>query len=158
MTEASNTTLVSPAHKGVPIGPNESPDFSDTKTDSSQIVDTASTVNQKTGPAADEAPDQPVASTTITAVDGDLVDDVPAHSTTTTTRRRRIITGRFARATKRSSDYRQVFAGNGTGTDASIQGSAYLTYTLIQHGDTYNVDACPGIWYVSFPSTSFDLR
>jgi hypothetical protein len=140
MTEAADTIPL-PINKGVPSGPNESPDFSNTKTDSSQILDTAKAVDQKSGPAADEAPDQPVANTTITALDGTLVDNIPVNSTTTTARRRDI-PGRFARAAKRNSDYEQVFAGNGTGTDASIQGSAYLTYTLIQPGDTYNVDAC----------------
>jgi hypothetical protein len=106
-----------------------------------------SVVDQKTGPAPDEAPDQP-ANTTITAMDGQLVDNVLVTTTTTTSngdsRRRRTIPGRLARRVQYDGDYQQVFDGTGTGTsdrDGSIQGSAYLTYTLINNS-TYNVDAC----------------
>ena len=71
---------------------------------------------------------------------------MPVNSTTT--RRRREIPGRFARAMKRDySDYTQVFTGTGTGPsdrDGSIQGTAYLTFTLIPNTTTYEVatDAC----------------
>ena len=144
----------------------ESPDFSDTKTDSSTIADTASTVDQKTGPAPDEAPDQP-ANTTITAMDGQLVDNIPVNTTTTTSsgdsRRRRNIPGRLARRGE-EANYRQVFDGTGTDPDdrdGSIQGSAYLTYTLINNS-TYDVDSCLSacdsvVGCGMFLSSDFDL-
>jgi hypothetical protein len=142
LTDASqNRTLV---NKGIPAP--DSPDLSNTATtDDSTIADTAQNVDQKSGPGPNDPPNLPPANTTVTAIDGQLVDNVPVNSTTT--RRRREIPGRFARAMKRNSGYEQVFSGTGTGPsdrDGSIQGTAYLTYTLVSNTTTYDVatDAC----------------
>jgi hypothetical protein len=128
-------------------GFTNSPDFEDIETDSSTIADAASTVDQKTGPAPDEVPDQP-ANTTVTVMDSQPVDNIPVNTTTTTSnddsRRRRNIPGRFAkRVQDDSANYRQIFDGTGTGPDdrdGSIQGSAYLMYTLINNF-TYDVNS-----------------
>ena len=47
-------------------------------------------------------------------------------------------------AKRLTSGYEQVFAGTGTGPndrDASIEGTAYLTYTVVDNS-TYNVQQC----------------
>ena len=107
-------------------------------TDTDIIVATANNVDQKSGAAVDSLPNQPVAITTLTAIDGSLIT---AGSGGNSSSRRR-----FAeRSTRRSSsDYELIFPGTGTGPydrDAAIEGTAYLTYTLVPNA-TYNVDDC----------------
>lgn len=107
-------------------------------TDTDIIVATANNVDQKSGAAVDSLPNQPVAITTLTAIDGSLIT---AGSVGNSSSRRS-----FAeRSTRRSSsDYELIFSGTGTGPydrDAAIEGTAYLTYTLVPNA-TYNVDDC----------------
>ena len=106
-------------------------------TDTESIVATAKNIDQKSGAAADTLPNQPVANTTVTAVDGSLT--TPDSGGDNLSRRY------FSkRSTRRSSDYELVFPGTGTGPDdrdAAIEGTAYLTYSLVSNA-TYDVDDC----------------
>ena len=132
---AAVTTVVPPARKGVWNDPGNTLDLSGTNTDTNTIVSTAKIVDQKGGATGD--PDQPVPSTAVTAVDGQLTPDGTSGGTTS----RRRSTGISRRA---PSDYELVFPGTGTGPndrDGSIQGTAYLTFTVVNNS-TYNVDAC----------------
>lgn len=107
-------------------------------TDAESIFSTASIVDQKSGAAGDTDPNQPVPPVTVTAVDGDLTNTTIANVTSTRRRSTRSLSRRD------SSDYELVFSGSGTGPtdrDASIEGTAYLTFTLVPNS-TYNVDAC----------------
>ena len=106
-------------------------------TDTEIIVATAKNVDQKSGAAVDTPPNQPVANTTLTAVDGSLTT---AGSDGDSPSRRSF----SERLTRRSSDYELVFSGTGTGPndrDAAIEGTAYLTYSLVSNA-TYDVEAC----------------
>ena len=114
-------------------------------TDTNSIVTTANNVDQKSGAAVDTPPNQPVPNTTLTAVDGSLTTAGSGggdSSSSSSTSRRRIFS---KRSTKRSPpDYEVVFLGTGTGPhdrDAAIEGTAYLTYTLVSNA-TYDVDDC----------------
>jgi hypothetical protein len=133
---AATTKIVPPGSKGVWNDPGNTLDLSGTTTDTDTIVSTAKIVDQKGGATGD--PDQPIPSTAVTAVDGQLTPDGTSGSTSTSRRRS---TGISRRA---PSDYELVFSGTGTGPndrDASIEGTAYLTFTLVDNS-TYNVDAC----------------
>lgn len=104
-------------------------------TDTESIVATANNVDQKSGAAVDTPPNQPVANTTLTAVDGSLTT---AGSDGDNSSRRSF----SKRSTRRSSDYELVFSGTGTGPDdrdAAIEGTAYLS--LVSNA-TYDVDDC----------------
>ena len=130
------TTIVPPASQGQWDAPSSN--LNGTMTDTDIIVATANNVDQKSGAAVDSLPNQPVAITTLTAIDGSLIT---AGSGGNSSSRRS-----FAeRSTKRSSsDYELIFSGTGTGPydrDAAIEGTAYLTYTLVPNA-TYNVDDC----------------
>lgn len=135
---------VPPALKGAWFDPSAPlvPDDT-TSTDTDTIVTTAQAVDQKTGATGE--PDQPVAVTVVTAVDGTITDAGSVNSTASATRRWASPESYSPTVYKRSStNYEQVFAGTGTGPndrDGSIQGTAYLTYTLVDNS-TYNVDAC----------------
>ncbi|KAJ7597742.1 hypothetical protein C8J56DRAFT_327407 [Mycena floridula] len=117
-------------------------DLSNTQTDTETIVNTVSIVDQKDGAAGSTVPPE-IPPVTVTAVDGQLTNQ----TVDSTTRRElsRRVPGRFANAVKRArSDYTTVFTGTGTGLDdrdGSIQGTAYLTFTLVDNS-TYNIDAC----------------
>ncbi|KAF9043296.1 hypothetical protein BJ165DRAFT_1595297 [Panaeolus papilionaceus] len=133
---AAVTTIVPPASQGVWDDPNTL-DPNASVTDSDTIANTAAIVDQKA--TADGTPDQPIQPTVVTAVDGQLTSDGQlgsdsgSGSSDPSTRRRRGI-----------NDYQQVFAGTGTGPndrDGSIQGTAYLTFTLVNNA-TYNVADC----------------
>ncbi|KAE9398952.1 hypothetical protein BT96DRAFT_976126 [Gymnopus androsaceus JB14] len=125
-----------PALQGTPATSSDPPDLNGTTTDTSNIVSTAQQVDQKSGASSDAPPDQPATNTTITAIDGDLVNQtIP---TTTSSRR-----GLYE-ISRRNDNYEQVFGGTGTGPsdrDASIEGTAYLTYTVVSNA-TYDVDDC----------------
>ncbi|KIK62898.1 hypothetical protein GYMLUDRAFT_72584 [Collybiopsis luxurians FD-317 M1] len=131
--------LVAPANKGVPATISDPADFNGTTTDTSAIASTAQQVDQKSGAPTDVAPNQPVADTTVTAVDGDLVNATVASTS------RRSLTGAASHLSRRNnSNYELVFWGTGTGPndrDASIEGTAYLTYTVVSNA-TYDIDDC----------------
>ncbi|KAJ3877108.1 hypothetical protein F5051DRAFT_409571 [Lentinula edodes] len=134
--------LVAPAYQGVPATVNDPPDFNGTSTDSSSITSTALQVDQKAGATGDAPPDQPVANTTVTAVDGNLVN---ATIPTPASRRDLDARGSESHLTRRNnSNYELVFWGTGTGPndrDAAIEGTAYLTYTVVSN-TTYDIDDC----------------
>jgi hypothetical protein len=105
--------------------------------DNDAIAQTAGKVDQKSGPAVNAAPNTDVPPTTVTAVDGTLTNTTVADAASGPTRRRDV--GRFG---KRQPGFEKVFDGKPTGEhDASIQGTAYLTYTVVNNA-TYNVQAC----------------
>lgn len=119
-----------------------------TDTDGDTIAATVAQVDQKSGATDSAPPSSDVPETVITAVDGSITDagtsgtalldtlhsDAADSSLSTgSVLRKRLLPG-----------YEQVFAGTGTGPtdrDGSIQGTAYLTYTVVSNA-TYNVDAC----------------
>ncbi|KAJ7486596.1 hypothetical protein FB451DRAFT_1362915 [Mycena latifolia] len=131
----SATALVPPAHKGVPNAPTT--DIPPPATpDNAVIVQTAGQVDQKGGAASDAAPNADVPPTTVTAVDGTTTNTTIAAAANGTRRRRNV--GRFGKR----QEFEQVFAPLPAGQhDASIQGTAYLTYTVVNNA-TYNVQAC----------------
>ncbi|KAF8154947.1 hypothetical protein B0H34DRAFT_676632 [Crassisporium funariophilum] len=136
---AAVTTVVPPASKGQWNAPPLALTLDGTGTDASTIVSTIGIVEQKSGPPVDAAPNQPIADTVVTAVDGQLT---AAGSNSTTTRR--ALTRKAGSSRRSSDDYELVFSGTGTGPkdrDASIQGTAYLTYSLVSNA-TYDVDDC----------------
>ena len=144
---AATPNVVPPASQGVPNSVSEDVDLSGTLTDVDTIVSTVHVVDQKDGPTADTPPNLPVADTVVTAVDGVLTQ---AGTTNSSNVRRQILEARAPFATpelkkKRAiSDYNLVFSGTGTGPtdrDASIQGTAYLTFRVVDNS-TYNVEAC----------------
>ncbi|KAF9000110.1 hypothetical protein BDQ17DRAFT_1360120 [Cyathus striatus] len=138
------TTVVPPALKGLPNSSANTLSLDGTNTDTDSIVNTAAIVDQKAGANDDTPPNQPVPPTVVTAVDGQLTAAGTANATT----RRDLIFERGPaphRPVKRTvAGFEQVFAGTGTGPndrDASIEGTAYLTYTVVPNA-TYNIDAC----------------
>ena len=129
------TTIVPPASQGQWDAPSSN--TNGTVTDTENIVSTVYNVDQKSGAGVDTPPNQPVADTTLTAVDGSLTT---AGSDGDSPSRRS-----FSEQLRRQpSDYELVFSGTGTGPndrDASIEGTAYLTYSLVSNA-TYNVNDC----------------
>ncbi|KAJ7246915.1 hypothetical protein B0H12DRAFT_1125721 [Mycena haematopus] len=110
-------------------------------TDASLIAQTVGQVNQKSGVPDDEAPDADVASTSVTAIDGVLTSSTVGDVAGSASRRRRP-RHYFGRFDRRQSGFEEIFAGLPAGQDdAAIEGTAYLTYTLVPNS-TYNVDAC----------------
>ena len=129
------TTIVPPASQGQWDAPSSN--TNGTVTDTENIVSTVYNVDQKSGADAYTPPNQPVASTALTAVDGSLTT---AGSDGDSPSRRSF----FERSTRRSPNYELVFSGTGTGPndrDAAIEGTAYLTYSLVSNA-TYNVNDC----------------
>ncbi|EDQ99415.1 uncharacterized protein LACBIDRAFT_295987 [Laccaria bicolor S238N-H82] len=137
---AVTTTVIPPASQGQVDPVDNSLDLSGTTTDTDAIVSTVSVVSQKSGPTDDTPPNQPVPATVVTAVDGRLTEAGSGE-----TRRgisMRSTSGEFSKRT--TSGYELVFSGTGTNSgdrDASIQGTAYLTYKLLSNA-TYDVDGC----------------
>ncbi|KAF8142865.1 hypothetical protein K438DRAFT_1768600 [Mycena galopus ATCC 62051] len=130
----STTAIIPPGHQGLP---NQTPDpITHPTTDNAVIVQTATQVTQKTAPPADTPPNAVVPPTLVTAIDGTLTNSTVADvSSSTPTRRRR----RFG---KRQAGYEKIFDGLPADQhDASIEGTAYLTYTVVSNA-TYNVQAC----------------
>ncbi|KAH6904684.1 hypothetical protein BKA70DRAFT_528375 [Coprinopsis sp. MPI-PUGE-AT-0042] len=137
---AAVTNIVPPASQGVLNQPQELPEPPLTDTDT--IVSTLEIIDQKTGPLVDEVPNLPVPETVVTAVDGELTEagsDPTIRVTSQATPSRRAVEKRAI------SDYQQVFEGTGlradSSRDASIQGTAYLTFTIVNNA-TYNVADC----------------
>ncbi|TFK19518.1 hypothetical protein FA15DRAFT_682923 [Coprinopsis marcescibilis] len=129
--------VTSPSAHGTPHSIEGSHPDDGRTTDSGAIAEAARTVDQKSGPGVDELANQPVPETVTILVDGQ-----------TTGRKggpRRNRPGRGRRVQVRApGDYVEVFPGTGTGPtdrDASVSGTAYLTYTLVSNA-TYNIDAC----------------
>ncbi|KAJ7120200.1 hypothetical protein C8R44DRAFT_173581 [Mycena epipterygia] len=105
--------------------------------DHAAIVAAVTQVDQKAGVTSDAAPNADVPPTIVTAVDGTLTNTTVADVPTGGTRRRNA--GRFG---KRDDGFKEIFAPqDATQHDAAIEGTAYLTYTLVPNS-TYNVDAC----------------
>ncbi|KAK7042954.1 hypothetical protein VNI00_008691 [Paramarasmius palmivorus] len=125
---------------------NPSVDLSNTSTDSDGIASAIQQVDQKTGATdASAQPNQAPPETAVTAVDGNVLDvAIPVSNAPA---RRSLLPVRAASAKFRRQNlgnYKQVFAGTGTGPgdrDGSIQGTAYLTYTLVPN-NTYSVEPC----------------
>ena len=144
IARAAVVAPVPPALQGKPASTANQLDLSGTTTDSSNIASTANVVNQKAGATTDAPPGQAPNATVVTAQDGQL--------TGAGSLRRRAIPGSFNKRNfddqdslaKRHSGYTEVFTGTGTNPsdrDAAVEGTAYLTYTLVPNS-TYNVDAC----------------
>jgi hypothetical protein len=134
-----------PARQGQPASTDNTLDLSGTHTDSGNIASTANIVNQKTGATSDAPPNQPPNDTVVTAQDGQLTSagslrrrDVPVNFN------KRDLSGQGNLAKRLPSGYTQVFSGTGTDPsdrDAAIEGTAYLTYSLVSNA-TYDVDDC----------------
>lgn len=102
-------------------------------TDLSSIADAAQQVDQTSGVNSTAPPSQPVASTFVTATDGDIA------ANSTASRRRRSLASADSRINKGNvakrgapnfnSGYTQVFGPSTTGKDASIQGENLLFLT-----------------------------
>ncbi|KAF7315691.1 hypothetical protein MIND_00084700 [Mycena indigotica] len=141
---SARAALVPPGHQGSPNQPVDVSEADAPTTDSNAIVQTLGQVDQKSSPPHDAPPSADVPPTTVTAIDGSLtnatVSTVAGSSSDTTpsTRKRR----NLGRLGKRTSGFKKVFDGLPAGQhDASIQGTAYLTYTVVPNS-TYNVQAC----------------
>lgn len=142
-------TVVPPSLKGAIYTDAGALDTSGSTTDAETIVSTVNAVDQKAGATDDAPPNQPVPDTVVTAVDGVVIASASNSTRRALAGRAPLLNrtpGRFARAAEKrsSSDYEQVFAGTGTSLtdrDGSIEGTAYLTYTVVDNS-TYNVDAC----------------
>ena len=132
--------IVPPALAGIPISVANTLSPDDSVTDAFTIASTAAVVNQKSGADDSTPPNEPVADTVVTALDGRLVasDD---YTNQTLARRG---AERRENVARDFSDYTLIFAGMGNGPsdrDAAVEGTAYLTYTLVPNA-TYNVEAC----------------
>ena len=106
----------------------------DQMTDFATIFAAANQIDQKSGVPVDAPPNQPASETTVTAVNG-----VPTNATVTNSKREE-----NGLRKRQLSDFQLVFSGGGTGPndrDAAIEGTAYLTYTVVPNS-TYNIDAC----------------
>ncbi|KAG5353927.1 hypothetical protein E4T56_gene13229 [Termitomyces sp. T112] len=129
------TKYTPPSQRGVPGSTSVS--MPNVTTDARMIADTAGVVDQKSGVGLSVPPNQPVANTSVTAVDGQVL----ANGTSTTAGS---MSSRAVERVGKRGGYSQVFAGTGmrnTDRDASVDGTAYLTYTLVSNA-TYDVDAC----------------
>lgn len=109
-----------------------------TQTDTDKIASTVQIVNQKAGAPLDAPPDQPPPPTSITAIDGELTNATISNNTSSTISRRSFL------PTRSVDDYEIMFQGTGTGPndrDGSIEGTAYLTFTVLPNA-TYDVPGC----------------
>ncbi|KAF8650694.1 hypothetical protein AX16_005068 [Volvariella volvacea WC 439] len=146
----TRATVLTPAQKAQQDSDPQPLNLDGTGTDIDTIMSTIPLVNQKTGANDNAPPSSDVPPTVITAIDGNVTvagtsgdallavlhgDTTDPTITTGSTLQRRDV-----------ADYTEIFGGTGRGTadrDASIQGTAYLTYTVVSN-DTYNIDACLG--------------
>ncbi|RDB21747.1 hypothetical protein Hypma_010909 [Hypsizygus marmoreus] len=113
-------------------------------TDTKTIFSTVHVVDQKSGASDDTPPGQPIPDYIITAVDGKLTEAGSGGIARVAATRRPVSGGEGWVSKPPPSAYEQVFAGTGTGLtdrDGAIEGTAYLTYTVVPNS-TYNVDAC----------------
>ncbi|KAF7334515.1 hypothetical protein MVEN_02281000 [Mycena venus] len=132
----SATAIVPPSQKGAP---NQTPDdFTPPTPDNDLIAQTANQVDQKSAPPVDAPPNADVPPTSVTAIDGTVTNStIGGVSAGNSTRRRDV--GRLG---KRQSKFEKIFDGLPADQhDASIQGTAYLTYTVVNNA-TYNIQAC----------------
>jgi hypothetical protein len=130
------TALVPPTQQGSPNATTSA--ITPPTPDNNLIAQTASQVDQKTAPPVDVPPNADIPPTSVTAIDGTVTNTtIAAVSAANSTRRRDV--GRLG---KRQSGFEKIFDGLPAGQhDASIQGTAYLTYTVVNNA-TYNVQAC----------------
>ncbi|CAK5274414.1 unnamed protein product, partial [Mycena citricolor] len=157
---ATASTIIPPGHRGTfnqsIADPPPAP-----QTQSSTIINTTTLVQpQKGGPAVHDLPSANVPPVTVTALDGTVTNATVAdavklsadsHSTRRSYNTRRGNVGRFNR---REDGFKEIFAGLPAGQkDASIEGLAYLTYTVVPNS-TYNVDACLK-WAQGIPGAVF---
>ncbi|KAL0578875.1 hypothetical protein V5O48_003108 [Marasmius crinis-equi] len=137
--------LVYPVDRGVPDTNDNTLDLANNPTDSDKIASTAAAVNQTGGATGDAPPNLPPPETAVTALDGTVLDNSVAVSSANVVRRGFLPNVPENVAVKRANaGYKQVFAGTGTGLtdrDGSIEGTAYLTYTVVPNS-TYSVNAC----------------
>ncbi|KAJ7848457.1 hypothetical protein B0H14DRAFT_2582980 [Mycena olivaceomarginata] len=131
---ASVRAIVPPGHQGAPHQISE--DRTAPTSNNILIVQTVDRVDQKTSAPVDAPPNLDVAPTMVTAVDGEIMNTTIA---TTNSESRRDIE-RFIKP--RKSGFKKIFDGlPAAQKDASIQGTAYLTHTVVNNA-TYNVKAC----------------
>ncbi|KAG5635908.1 hypothetical protein H0H81_009689 [Sphagnurus paluster] len=131
---AATTGIVPPSQRGQPDSFGPGIDLNTTITNTDHIESTVPLVDQKAGANDDTPPNSPVPVTVVTALDGQLVNSTIAD----------IAVAQRPTLAKRDTAYEQVFAGNGVNfadRDGSIQGTAYLTYTVVSNS-TYNVQDC----------------
>ncbi|KAJ7617876.1 hypothetical protein FB45DRAFT_1034111 [Roridomyces roridus] len=103
--------------------------------DNDAIADTAGQVNQKSSVPVTAVPSDNVPATTVTALDGDLVNATVASVVDSSSRRRK-------RQSSQPGEYVEIFYPLAPGVhDASIEGTAYLTYTVVNNA-TYNIKDC----------------
>ncbi|KAJ6475976.1 hypothetical protein C8R47DRAFT_662465 [Mycena vitilis] len=133
----STNALVPPGQQGRP-NPAMTVDVAPQMPDNALIAQTASEVNQKGGAAFDASPNVPVVPTLVTAIDGTLTNITITNASNASTASRR----KIGRSMKRQSGFENVFEALPAGQhDGSIEGTAYLTYTVVNNA-TYNVEAC----------------
>ncbi|KAF5371389.1 hypothetical protein D9615_009658 [Tricholomella constricta] len=143
---AATTGITPPTQRGVPDSFGAlNINVNGTTTDAALIESTIPLIDQKAGATDDAPPNQPVPETTVTALDGEVVDIDTGGVSVSVVAANRGLPPRPAAPRRRTlQDYEQVFAGTGTGPDdrdGSIEGTAYLTYTVVSNA-TYDVDAC----------------
>ncbi|KAK7039886.1 hypothetical protein R3P38DRAFT_2770017 [Favolaschia claudopus] len=137
----SAIAIVPPGKQGT-FNQSTSSSSSGPSTDSSLIAATVGQVNQKSGAPFDEAPDADIPPTGVTAVDGVLTSESVSELTGKRSLHRRRPHHNFGRFHRRQSGFEEIFAGLAADQhDAAVEGTAYLTYTLVPNS-TYNVDAC----------------
>ncbi|KAK7008308.1 hypothetical protein R3P38DRAFT_3211310 [Favolaschia claudopus] len=122
----SAVALVPPGHQGLPHqSPDAATDTTPPTPDNDLIAATASQVDQKTSPPIDTPPNA----------------DVPPHLHVSSANATRRDLGRLGKRTAKPQ-FEKIFDGLPAGQhDASVQGTAYLTYTVVNNA-TYNVQAC----------------
>ncbi|TFK68761.1 hypothetical protein BDN72DRAFT_897895 [Pluteus cervinus] len=140
-------------------------------TDSDAIAAAAQQVDQKAGPTDGAPPSDDVPPTVVTVIDGDVtaagqggdalldvLHDTDSHPDLDTGS---VVTKRDVSLKKRDT-YEQVFAGTGTGPtdrDASIQGTAYLTFTRLNSYDLAACEAfCDGITTCVFVNLFYEFN
>ncbi|KAJ8073755.1 hypothetical protein PM082_012033 [Marasmius tenuissimus] len=142
---ATADAFVYPVDRGVPDSVENTLDPTTNPTNNAQIVSTAAEVNQTGGDTGNAPPNLPPPETAVTAIDGNVLDNSVPISSTNFARRGFPLNRSEARGVKRTNPgYKQVFAGTGTSLtdrDGSIQGTAYLTYTVVPN-NTYSIDEC----------------
>ncbi|KAF9256611.1 hypothetical protein L218DRAFT_936497 [Marasmius fiardii PR-910] len=130
-----------PVDRGVPDSNDNTLELEGNPTDVGTIVNTATAVNQTGGATGDAPPNLPPPEVAVTAIDGTILPDSVAVSSGNFRRGIYPLNTRWKRT---NNGYEEVFAGTGTGPndrDGSIQGTAYLTYTVVPNS-TYSVEPC----------------
>ena len=136
---ASSTQAASfppPTPNGAPTTFGNALKLNGTETDTQIIDSTVLSVNQKGGANDNSPPNRPVTETTVTAVDGQVLTNQTTVSSAPST------LGSFqntSTVTKRQDSGYEVFTGSVSGPDGSIEGTAYLTYTVLPNS-TYDIN------------------